>query len=187
MTKHSSFFLDTPRIFRRWGASLLLGCVCVVGAGLAQAADFSANRVGFVNMDRVLKESTPAKASIGRLEKEFSTRQKDLATQDSNFKAAVTKYQTDAPVMAEAQRVDMQKKLLEQERELQRSQRSFQEDLNKRKGEELQKLITNVNKFVKQIAVTEKLDFVLQSAVFVDPKNDVTDRVLKLLETAGAQ
>lgn len=187
MTKNSPFFLEAPRTFRRWGASMVLGCVCVFGVGLAQAADFSANRIGFVNIERVLKESSPAKVSQGKLEKEFSARQKDVATQESNFKSAVTKFQTDAPVLAEAQRLDQQKKLLAQESELQRAQRSFQEDLNKRKGEELQKLITSVNKIVKQLAATEKLDFVLQSAIFVEPKNDVTDRVLKMLETSGGQ
>jgi len=187
MRKHSLFSNDSSRTLRRWCASLLLGCVCAVGVGVAQAADFSAGRIAFVNFDRVLKESSPAKASQSKLEKEFSARQKDLATQDGNFKAAVTKFQTDAPVMAEAQRLDQQKKLQEQDRELQRLQRNFQEDLNKRKGEELQKLIASVNKIVKQLAATEKLDFVLQSAIFVNPKNDVTDRVLKLLETAGAQ
>jgi outer membrane protein len=187
MRKHSLFSNDPSRTLRRWGASLLLGCVCAVGVGLAQAADFSAGRIAFVNIDRVLKESSPAKVSQGKLEKEFSARQKDLATQDTNFKAAVTKFQTDAPVLAEAQRLEQQKKLQDQERELQRLQRNFQEDLNKRKSEELQKLIASVNKIVKQLAATEKLDFVLQSAIFVNPKNDVTDRVLKALETAGTQ
>jgi outer membrane protein len=187
MTKHSALLIDTSRTFRRWGTSLVLGCVCAVGVGMAQAADFSANRIGFVNMERVLKESSPAKVSQGKLEKEFSTRQKDLVAQETSFKAGVTKFQTDAPVMAEAQRMDQQKKLIEQERDLQRNQRSFQEDLNKRKGEELQKLIASVNKIVKQVAATDKLDFVLNSAIFVNPKNDVTDRVLKMLETAGGQ
>lgn len=187
MFKHSHFSPTKPVTFHRWGASLLLSLVCAFGAGMAQAADFSASRVGFVNLERVLKESSPAKASQGKLEKEFSTRQKDGAAKETAFKAAVAKFQTDAPVLAEAQRLDQQKKLLEQERELQRTQRSFQEDLSKRKNEELQKLIASVNKIVKQIAATEKLDFVLQNAIFVDPKNDVTDRVLKMLDTAGTQ
>lgn len=185
MTQRSPSLLDSSRTFRRWGTSLLLGCVCAMG--LAQAADFSAGRVAYVNMERVLKESSPAKVSMGKLEKEFSARQKEGAAKDAAFKAAVTKYQTDSPVLAEAQRQEQQRKLLEQERDLQNTQRSFQEDLNKRKSEELQKLVASTNKIIKQIAATEKLDFVLQSAVFVDPKNDVTDRVLKLLETAGAQ
>lgn len=187
MSINRQTFSSQKSAFLRWGTGLVLGTALLAGSGLSQAADFSANRVGFVNMERVLKESSPAKVSQGKLEKEFSTRQKDLATQDTNFKAAVTKFQTDAPVLAESKRMEQQKKLMEQERELQRQQRNFQEDLNKRKGEELQKLIASVNKVVKQLAASEKLDFVMQSAIFVDPKNDLTDRVLKMLETAGSQ
>jgi outer membrane protein len=187
MSINSSIVAISKNTFLRWSTSLILGAALLGGAGVAQAADFSASRFGFVNLERVLKESAPAKVSQGKLEKEFSTRQKDLVTQDSTFKAAVTKFQTDAPVLAEAKRVEQQKKLMDQERELQRAQRTFQEDLNKRKNEELQKLIASTNKVVKQLATTEKLDFVLQNAVFVDPKNDLTDRVLKMLESPAAQ
>ena len=177
------FTLSTSKsAFLRWGAGLALGSFLLCGAATAQAADFSASRIGFVNLERVLKESAPAKASQVKLEKEFSNRQKDLATQESGFKTAVTKFQTDAPVMAEGKRAEQQKKLVEQERELQRVARTFQEELNKRKNDELQKLIVSTNTIVKQLAATEKLDLVLQSALFVDPKNDLTDRVLKMLQ-----
>lgn len=166
---------------------MVLGAALLGGIGVAQAADFSASRIGFVNLERVLKESAPAKVSQGKLEKEFSTRQKDLVAQDSALKAAVSKFQTEAPVLAESKRVEQQKKLMDQERELQRAQRTFQEDLNKRKSEELQQLIASTNKVVKQLAATEKLDFVLQNAAFVDPKNDLTDRVLKMLESPATK
>jgi len=182
-----STFATSKNAFLRWGAGLVLGSFLFCGAAVAQASDFSASRIGFVNLERVLKESAPAKASQGKLEKEFSTRQKDLVTQESGFKSAVSKYQTDAPVLAEAKRMEQQKKLMDQERELQRVSRTFQEDLNKRKSEELQKLIASTNKVVKQLAATEKLDLVLQNAAFVDPKNDLTDRVLKMLESPAAQ
>ena len=173
--------------FFRWSTGLFLGTALWASAGLAQAADFSASRIGFVNLERVLKESSPAKASGKKIESEFSTRQKDGAAKEAAFKAAVEKFQTDAPVLAEAQRIDQQRKLQEQERDLQRLQRSFQEDLMKRKNEELQKLNVSVDKVVKQLAASEKLDFVLQSAVFVNPKNDLTDRVLKMLDSPAAQ
>lgn len=182
-----SIFSTSKNALLRWGTGLALGSFMLCGVAAAQAADFSASRIGFVSFERVLKESAPAKTSQSKLEKEFSTRRKDLATQENGFKTAVTKFQTDAPVLAEAKRVDQQKKLMEQERELQRVSRTFQEDWNKRNSEELQKLIASTNKIVKQLAATEKLDLVLQNAVFVDPKNDLTDRVLKMLESPTAQ
>lgn len=174
-------------LFRRLGAGLALGVALWGGMAAAQAQEFRASRVGFVKLERILKESAPAKLIQTKLEREFSTRQKDLAAQESTFKADVTKFQTDAPVLAEAARLERQKKLGEQERELQRLVRVFQEDVNRRKSEELQKLMASTSRVVQQLAATHKLDFVLQEAIYADPKNDLTDKALKMLESAAGQ
>ena len=172
---------------RRLGVGLALGVALWGGMAVAQAQEFRASRVGFVKLDRILKESAPAKLIQTKLEREFSTRQKDIAAQDATFKADVTKFQTDSPVLAEAARLERQKKLVEQERELQRVHRVFQEDLNRRKNEELQKLMASTSRVVQQLAATNKLDFVLQEAIYADPKNDLTDKALKMLESSAGQ
>ena len=70
------------------------------------------------------------------------------------------------------------------DREFQRKRREFQEDLNARKNEELQQVLERANKVVKQLAETEKYDLILQEAVYVNPKHDITDKVLKILNAA---
>ena len=132
----------------------------------------------------VLVRLIGGEASQVKLEKEFSARQKDGAAQDTAFKSAVTKFQTDAPVLAETKRQEQQKKLMEQERDLQRTQRSFQEDLNKRKNEELQQVLERANRVVKQVAEAEKYDVILQEAVYINPKHDITDKVIKALNAS---
>ncbi len=117
-----------------------------------------------------------------RLEQEFSAREKDVAAQDTAFKAAADKFQIDRPVMSETQRQNTQKTLADKERELQRKRRAFQEDLNQRKNEELQKLLASVNQVIKQLAEAENLDLVVQDAVYVNPKEDLTDKVLGALK-----
>jgi len=179
--------LASMTFLRRLGVGMLVGVALWSGLSSAQAQEFRASRVGFVKLDRILKESAPAKLIQTKLEREFSTRQKDIAAQDATFKADVTKFQTDAPVLAEAARLERQKKLVEQERELQRVHRTFQEDLNRRKNEELQKLMASTSRVVQQLAATNKLDFVLQEAIYADPKNDLTDKALKMLESSAGQ
>jgi outer membrane protein len=156
---------------------IILGAL-LVGAQ-AHAAGF---RMGFVKFDRIIKESEPAKLIQTRLEQEFSAREKDIAAQDAAFKAAADKFQIDGPVIPEAQRLSTQKTLADQERELQRKHRAFQEDLNLRKNEELQKLLASVNQVVKQVAEAENVDLVVQDAVYVNPKDDLTDKVLGALK-----
>jgi len=162
-------------------------CIGIFSSGLllcaqAQAQEF---RLGFVKTDRIFKEAASAKVAQTRLEQEFSKREKDLAAQDAQLKSAAGKLQVEAPTLPEAQRVSRQKQLADQDRELQRKRRGFQEDLAARKNDELQQLLAGANKVIKQVAEAEKFDLVLQDAVYVNPKHDITDKVLKIMNAQG--
>ena len=144
-------------------------------------------RIGYVNSDRVLRDAVPAKASMAKLELEFSKREKDLAEFASRLKAAGDKLDKDAPTLSEAERNRRQRDLVEQDREFQRKRREFQEDLSQRKNEELASVVERANKVIKQIFETEKYDLILQEAVFAGPKVDITDKVIKALNAQGAK
>ena len=144
----------------------------------ALAEDF---RVGFVNTDRIFKEATTAKAAQAKLEQEFSKREKDLVDQGAAIKAQSDKLEREAPTLSESQRSARQKQLVDLDRDFQRKRREFQEDLNARKNEELQLVLERANKVVKQVAEAEKYDLVLQDAVYINPKHDITDKVIKAL------
>lgn len=143
--------------------------------------------MGFVSTDRVLKEAGTAKAAQTKLEQEFSKREKELVEQGASIKTLADKFEREAPTLPETQRQTRQKQLLEQDRDFQRKRREFQEDLNSRKNEELQVVIQRANKVIKEIAVAEKYDFIFQDAVYVNPKHDMTDKVIKALNTPAAK
>jgi outer membrane protein len=157
----------------------------VVGAlaftGLVQAQDF---KVGIVNTDRILRDSNVAKAAQSKLESEFLKREKDLNDAISAFKVAAEKFERDAPTLSEAQRLAKQKQLVEQDRDLKRRQREFQEDLGARKNEENQMLFEKAGRAVKQVAESEKYDLVLQDAAYFNPKHDITEKVIKVLNAS---
>jgi outer membrane protein len=142
-------------------------------------------RIGFVSTDRVLKEATTAKVAQTKLEQEFSKREKELVDSGNTIKTTADKFEREAPTLPESQRQSRQKQLLEQDRDFQRKRREFQEDLNARKNEELQQVIQRANKVIKDVALAEKYDFVFQDAVYVNPKHDITDKVLKALNAAA--
>ncbi len=161
---------------RQCWLGVVLGLVSL--ASTAQAEDF---RVGFVNTDRIFREATTAKAAQTKLEQEFSRREKELNDLGNNLKTASEKFEREAPTLPESQRVARQKQLVDQDREFQRKRREFQEDLNARKSEELQQVLERANRVVKQVAEAEKYDLVLQEAVYINPKHDITDKVIKAL------
>ena len=160
-------------------------CVAATVLGLmvfgAVAQDF---RVGFVNTDRILREAAQAKAAQTKLEAEFSRREKDLQSQVKELKTASEKFDRESPTMADTARVSRQRQLVEQDRDLQRKQREFQEDLTLRKNEELQLVLERANRIIKQVAEAEKYDLILQEAVYINPKHDITDKVLGGLNSA---
>jgi outer membrane protein len=157
---------------------LLVACTALVLSSAAFAEDF---RIGFVNTDKIFKEANTAKTAQTKLEQEFAKREKDLMAMGETLKSTSDKLERDAPTLSETQRNSRQKQLLEQDRDFQRKRREFQEDLNARKNEELQTVLERANRVVKQVAEAEKYDLVLQEAVYINPKHDITDKVIKAL------
>lgn len=164
----------------------------VVGALLLSLAASSAVqaqetfRIGFVNPDRVLREAQPAKAAQAKLESEFLKRERDLTAQGDALKAASEKFEREAPTLPESQRTQRQRALVDQDREFQRKRREFQEDLNARKNEELQQVYDRANRVVKQVAEAEKYDAILQEAIYINPKHDITEKVIKALNASSS-
>ena len=144
----------------------------------AQAQEF---RIGFISTDRIFREANTAKAAQTKLEQEFSRREKELMDLGNTLKTNSEKLERDAPTLSEAQRVARQRQLSDQDREFQRKRREFQEDLNARKNEEFQLVLERANRVVRQVAEAEKYDLVLQEAVYINPKHDITEKVIKAI------
>ena len=163
---------------------IVLGCVLVLSGLHASAQEF---KVGIVNLDRIFREANSAKSAQVKLEQEFSKREKDINDSAAQLKTMSDKFEREAPTLAETQRATRQKQLVDQDRDFQRKRREFQEDLNSRKNEELQQVIERANKVVKALAEAEKYDLIVQEAVYVNPKHDITDKVLKSLNASSGK
>ncbi len=163
--------------------SLVAVALAAAALGTAQAQEL---KIGYVNSERVLREASPAKAALARMESDFSKRDTDLNDQGAKLKAAADKLEKDAPTLSEGERNRRQRELVEADRDLQRKRREFQEDLNQRRNEETAGLVERANKVIKQIFDNEKYDLILQDVVFAGPRVDITEKVIKALNAAPA-
>jgi outer membrane protein len=163
----------------KYGLSLAAAMV-MMAAAPAGAQDL---KIGYVNSEKVLREATPAKAAQAKLEAEFGKRERDLAESAQRLKAAADKLDKDAPTLSESERSRRQRELVEQDRDLQRKRREFQEDLGQRKNEELASVVERANRVIKQIFDAEKYDLILQGVVFAGPRVDITDKVIRALNS----
>ncbi|MFZ9335335.1 MAG: OmpH family outer membrane protein [Burkholderiaceae bacterium] len=162
----------------------LLVASCVAASSLALPALAEDFRVGFVNTDRIFREANTARAAQTKLEQEFSKREKDINDLANTLRTTTERFEREAPTLSESQRQTRQKQLIDQNRDLERKRREFQEDLAARKNEELQQVLERANRVVRQVAEAEKYDLVIQEAVYINPKHDITDKVIRALNAA---
>ena len=155
---------------------------------IAAAAPATAQelKIGYVNSERVMRESSPAKAAQAKLQTEFSKREKELDDAAGKLKAAADKLEKDATTLSEGERNRRQRELVESDRDLQRKRREFQEDLNQRRNEELATVVERANRVIRQIFEGEKYDLVLQEVIFASNRVDITEKVIKVLNAPAA-
>jgi outer membrane protein len=158
--------------------SVALAASMMVAASAVQAQEL---KIGFVNSERVLREANLAKAAQIKLETEFGKREKDLRDQETKLRGAAEKLEKDAPTLSEAERSRRNRDIVEQDRDLQRKRREWQEDLTQRRNEELSVVVEKANKVIKQIFEAEKYDLILQDAIHFSPRVDITKKVIDIL------
>ena len=156
-------------------AAVLLACAI---AGAASAAEL---RIGFVDVERISRESAPAERASKQLEKEFAPRQQELQRREAQIKELQGQLEREAMTMAESDRRAKEQELARANVEFQRMQREFREDLTIRRNQEIQGLMERANRVIRKIAEADKFDLIIQDAVYRDPRIDITDRVLKAL------
>lgn len=138
-------------------------------------------KVGYVNTQRIFRDAPAAQKAAKKLESEFSKRDQDLQRMAKQLQGLQANLEKNSVTMSESDRRSKEKEFGELSREFQRRQREFREDLNLRQNEENAAVIEKANKAIKQIAESEKYDLILQDVVWVSPRLDITDRVIKAL------
>lgn len=141
-------------------------------------------RIGYVDVERVLRASAPAKAAGVRLEAEFGSRSRELASLRSQWRAASNRLEKEAPRLSESERQRRTRELAIRQQELDSRSRAFQDDAERRQQEEQRVVRELVDRALKQLAESGQYDLILQDNVmFYRPRVDITK---KLLDTVNA-
>lgn len=161
--------------FKPFCTSLMLVSMAITAPAWADT------KIGFVNTERLLREAPLSVAAQKKLEREFASRDQELqklAKQARDLQAQLDK---DGVTMSETERRNKERDLSNLNRDLQRQGREFREDLNLRRNEELGQIQERARKAIQDIAKAEKFDLIVEQAVYVDARTDITDRVMKAL------
>jgi len=161
---------------------ILLSSLLFATAGPA----FAQTKIGFVSLDRILRDAPVAQRAQKKIEQEFSRRDQELAKTAEQLKKMQENFEKNSVTMSEVDRQKRERELNDLNREFQRKQREFREDLNTRRNDELAGVIERANRAIRQIAEAEKYDIIFQEAVWANPRIDITDKVIKALDESRA-
>ncbi len=138
-------------------------------------------KVGWINIERIFREAGPAQKATKKLEKEFDKRQADIQKVGKQLSDMQSELDKEGMSMNDADRAAKERALANLNREYQRMQREFREDLNMRRNEEFASIQERANQVIREIAESEKYDLILTDAIYAGPRIDITDKVLKAL------
>jgi len=170
----TAFIMKSTRItLSRMGVSAAFAALAAASFALPATAQEA--RIAAVNSERILRDSQPAK------------RDRELQDMAAKLKGMSDKLDKESAVLADSDRTRRQRELSDLDRDFQRKQREFREDLNQRRNEELAQVLERANRVIRSIAEQRKYDLIVQEAVYVNPRIDITDEVLKALNSQSAK
>ena len=149
------------------------------------AAEVSSNsplKIGFVNTEKILRDSAPAKEAQDKIETEFKKRDDELQKLANTLRSKAEDFEKNAPVMSDADRTKAQRELADLDTDLQRKRREFQEDFNRRRNEAFSGIVDKANAAIREIAEKDNYDLIVQDAVTVSARIDITDTVIQALD-----
>ncbi|QJD93468.1 OmpH family outer membrane protein [Duganella dendranthematis] len=166
----------------KYFAMLALGWCALAPVQAQTSASPSSSRIAWISPERIYNESKLAKLAEEKLKEEFKSREKAMSEMAARLKTASDKLEADAPTLTEADRIKRQRDVFELDKEYQRRQREFREDVSQRTNEERQAISEKATKIIKQLANVEGFDIVLQDAVWASSRIDITEKVLAALD-----
>jgi outer membrane protein len=168
------------------GSKFLLAATLAVAAVASGVANAQSNlKIGVINVGRLLEQSPQTESVTKKLQDEFAPRQRDITALRQKLQTQQDTFQRDAPVMGEEERLNLERQIRDAQRELQRTENEYLEDLNLRRNEEVGRLQREVLQQVQEYARAQKFDLVIADAIFVSTAVDITDEVLAVLKPAA--
>jgi len=159
-----------------------LAIATLLAAALAAApAAADQYKIGVIHMERIMRDSPPARAALARIEQEFKPRDTAIAAKEQEARAAAAQYEKEKASLDAETRAARERDVESRTRDVERQRQQFAEDLRTRQFEELDKLKEQLDQVLTKLAHDQGYDLILQSALWVGKSVDITDDVIKAL------
>jgi outer membrane protein len=158
--------------------SLLAAAFCFVSVAHAQ----SGPRIGVVDFARLIDQAPQSQAIMQALQDEFSSREREIMAQQRALRERMETLERDAQVMGATEREALNRQIRDEQRNLQRAEEVFLEDLNYRRNEETNRLQRTLLEEIQRFATSQGYDVILVDVLYFSDSVDVTADVLQALQ-----
>ena len=149
---------------------------------LSVAAETEIFKIGYVVVEKVLKEAPQTATSNKKLEKEFKSRTDGLQKKVKAIQADEKDFNKNSVTLSATENQKAQKKIQNKKIEIQRIERELREDIDIRRREEIGKLQQKINEAIEDLAAKEKYDLILyQGVAYASKEIDITDKLIEVL------
>jgi len=140
-------------------------------------------KIGYVDLQRVIRDSQAGKSAKDEFEKEFKGRRSIIETKLTELEAKRKEFNEKAPLMDEEARKKKAEEVDEMQKEIKRLREDFQEELRKRDFELTQKILEDLQKVINEIGQSGGYSLILEKTeggiVYASGAVDITDEVIK--------
>jgi outer membrane protein len=161
--------------------AIAVTCALAALTTVAPAAAAEDYKIGVIHIERILRDSPPARAALERIEQSFKPRDTAITEAEQQLRTQAAQYEKDKASLSEEDRAARERDLEARGREVQRQRQQFAEDLRVRQFEELDRLKERLDQVLTRLAHDQNYDLILQSALWVGKSVDITDEVIKAL------
>ena len=139
-------------------------------------------KIGFVQVDKILKEAPQTRTSNKKLEKEFKARTESLKKIIQGIQKEEKDFSKNSLTLSDIDKEKITRQLQQDKIDAQRTERELREDIDLRRREEINGLQTQVNQTIEKLAKEKKYDLIVyQGVAYASPAIDITDMVIKSL------
>ena len=146
------------------------------------SAEMEIFKIGYVVVEKILKEAPQTATSNKKLEKEFKSRTDGLQKKVKSIQKQEKDFNKNSVTMSSDERQKAQKKIQNSKIEIQRIERELREDIDIRRREEIGALQQKINEAIEEMAKKDKYDLILyQGVAYASKEIDITDKLIKVL------
>ena len=148
---------------------------------MSSVAYAQATKVGYVDLRRVVTDSSKGKAAFAAVESQFGPRGKTLENKRKSLEAMEQDFIKNAAVMNEASRKQKAEQIDRMKKDFSRSLEDFQYELKKKDFELSQSILEDIEGILKSIGQAGGFTVILESSALVygSPAADITGQVIK--------